>query len=456
MKKITPKDIERIKSSEFFDEEWYLDQYPDVAMTGLSPAEHYLKYGGFLRRDPSMHFSSSFHMDTRPLCEKHGMNPLLHYIKYKSAKWPQYSSLLWATHKLASKGHQEEAVTLADKYLPESLRYTKEVLLANHSIKKNDEKKWLFHVNNYLGNFGVEPITLSGDGHLLSRLSTKQLTRRKGGSLVTVIMPAWNAEETVRYAAESILNQTWENVELLIVDDASEDSTWTILKELEGKDSRVKIFRNKVNVGPYVSKNRALFNANGDYITGHDADDWAHPQRVENHIRFMEEDKNLRASLVYMIRVQPNGFFGHIGKVAGFSFDGVARKASISCMFERELLMTELGYWDSVRFGADSEMIARVKSLLGDRFSEFKTIGMICLDLETSLTNHSEHGVDKVSGISPIRKQYRDNWMGWHKDHLDEKNAYLDFPLKNRRYEADKRMVVDYDDVVKVISEDMR
>ena len=84
-----------------------------------------------------------------------------------------------------------------------------------------------------------------------------------------VMMPAWNSEDTLEAAAMSILDQTWQNLELLIVDDASHDDTWAVMEILARRDERVRITRNKVNVGPYVSKNVALGHARGDWITGH-------------------------------------------------------------------------------------------------------------------------------------------------------------------------------------------
>ena len=307
------------------------------------------------------------------------------------------------------------------------------------------------YLNSYLREFDIEPIKIEGDGHIISQFSTSTLRKVSSDKKISVLMPAWNAEETIEYSVRSILNQTWINIELLIVDDASQDNTWEVLKRIAKTDSRVKIFKNKLNVGPYVSKNKALKEATGYYVTGHDADDWAHPQRFEKHMRLIDEnDQEILASLTYMVRVQPDGFFGHIGKVTGFSFDGVARKASISCMFDRKVLQNTLGYWDSVRFGADSEMIARAKKTLGGAFAEFEQIGMICLDLETSLTNHSQHGVDKVKGVSPIRKKYRDSWMKWHEENLTKGSAFLDFPLKERRYSADREMQVTYLESLKV------
>ncbi len=115
-------------------------------------------------------------------------------------------------------------------------------------------------------------------------------------------------------------------------------------RDRSGSDARVRIQRNKVNVGPYVSKNVALSDAKGDYITGHDADDWAHPQRLEHHLReVLPNESAMRASLTHMVRIDPTGRFVRIGKVSIFSFDGVARVSSISYLFDRDLLTQRLG-----------------------------------------------------------------------------------------------------------------
>ena len=213
------------------------------------------------------------------------------------------------------------------------------------------------------------------------------------------------------------------------------------MQQLAQNDDRVKLIKNNCNVGPYVSKNIGLKNSTGYWVTGHDADDWAHPQRLEFQIS--ENNKlGLVGSLTYMIRMRPDGLFGHIGKITSFSFDGVARKASISGLFKRNIFVDELGFWDSVRFGADSELIARAEKIFDEKVKTIKQIGMICLDLESSLTNHPIHGVHKVHGISPIRAGYRNEWSKWHENVMTKKNAFLPFPQKDRRYQAEKSMVI--------------
>lgn len=310
----------------------------------------------------------------------------------------------------------EAGIAYAESHLPADLSYTAEILRANFAISRGSEKEWLKHLNSYLAEFGIAPLCLSAkEGSLLDRFTTAPLPPVTGGPVVTVIMPAWNAQDTVRAAARSVLNQTWRNLELIIVDDASEDGTWGVLQELAATDDRIRIMRNKVNVGPYVSKNIAMTWAKGDYVTGHDADDWAHPQRLESHLKeVLLANGAIKASLTYMVRMEPDGRFWRISNINGFSIDGVTRKSCISCLFDRSFLHEQLGSWDCIRFGADSEIINRAKTLLGDGYREFRQMGMICLEMENGLTNHAELGVDRVTGLSAVRLEYAANWRAWH------------------------------------------
>lgn len=448
---VEEKYIKKVKSSELFDPDWYVNQYPDVALTGLDPAYHFLKYGTLLTRDPGPNFSSAFYYDVKGWVKRQGMNPLLHLLSRNKPNLPKPDNVLWAANKIAYKGNYDLAIDIAKENLPEELHYTVELIKANKELSNEKEEGWLHCLNSYVKEFGVSPIQLKSgsDKDLLSRFYCENLNSVSDGELVSVIIPVWNSENTVYYAVDSILKQTWRNIEVIVIDDCSTDSTWSILKELKKNDSRVKIIKNKVNVGPYVSKNLGLMQAKGKYITGHDADDWAHPQRIEKHLELIKLNNYPRASLTHMVRVRPNGFFGHIGKITGFSFDGAARKASISCMFERDFINNVLGYWDSVRFGADSEMISRAEKLLGNEFQNFRQIGMICLDLVTSLTNHPDHGIrSNNGGLSDSRKNYRDSWVEWQNENLTIETAKLSFPQDNRRYAAAEEMQVSYEDQV--------
>ncbi|WP_372737908.1 hypothetical protein [Neptunomonas sp.] len=85
-RKKVENDIELILSSEFFDAEWYLSEYPDVAESTISPAEHYLRFGAAEQRFPGPLFSGAWYTETYPDVAESGINPLLHYIKFGRAE----------------------------------------------------------------------------------------------------------------------------------------------------------------------------------------------------------------------------------------------------------------------------------------------------------------------------------------------------------------------------------
>lgn len=107
--------------------------------------------------------------------------------------------------------------------------------------------------------------------------------------LVSVIMPAYNAEKYVEEAINSILNQTYKNFELIILDDASTDNTPLILKNLAKKDPRIRYIRNEKNLYIAGNRNKGISLAKGKYILWQDADDISLPNRIEKLLSFMEE-----------------------------------------------------------------------------------------------------------------------------------------------------------------------
>lgn len=437
------KDAETIRTSKYFDAAWYIKEYSDF-LGDIDPAEHFLQYASFLLLNPSENFITSFYLDTHPGAWQKKINHLIRFTEEKYQLRPAPTAVLYSTDKLFKEGKKHFAIQYAESFLPENLKFTANILRANLAIEENKESDWLKSFNAYTKNYETPPITLKkAKGSIFDRISVTEKTEIKTDkSLISVIMPAWNAEKTIEKSVESILNQTWSNLELIIIDDASTDGTWNLLNKIKEKDSRVKTLRNSINVGPYVSKNIGLSIAKGEWITGHDADDWAFPTRLELHIKSAIE-KNLFASIAHMIRMTPNGKFDHIGKIGSFSPDGVIRIASISCLFKHSELKEKLGFWDSVRFGADSELIARAELVLGENFGVLNQLSMICLSLEDSLTNNPITGVRTPTGLSPVRVKYRESWTKWHKDQSqDKRNFYLPFPQTARCYDAPNEMIV--------------
>ncbi len=107
--------------------------------------------------------------------------------------------------------------------------------------------------------------------------------------LVTVLLTAYNAEAFLAEALESIIQQTYPNMEILLVDDGSTDSSLAIMQEFQARDSRIRIDQHE-NMGITKSSNRALQMAQGDIIVRLDADDIMVPNRVEEQVKFLLEN----------------------------------------------------------------------------------------------------------------------------------------------------------------------
>lgn len=111
---------------------------------------------------------------------------------------------------------------------------------------------------------------------------------------ISVVMPLYNAEKYVQKTIHSILNQTYKDFELIIVDDCSTDNSVQVVESIQ--DNRIKFFCNEKNMGIAYTRNRALENSNGKYIAIMDDDDIAPAYRFEVAIQFME--KNLHIDVV--------------------------------------------------------------------------------------------------------------------------------------------------------------
>jgi len=107
--------------------------------------------------------------------------------------------------------------------------------------------------------------------------------------LISVLMATYNDENTILSAIKSIQNQTYKNLELFVLDDASTDNTFELLKSAADNDSRIKLLRNAKNMGLTKSLNLLIKSSNGDIIARHDADDISLPQRIDTQFTYMKK-----------------------------------------------------------------------------------------------------------------------------------------------------------------------
>lgn len=108
---------------------------------------------------------------------------------------------------------------------------------------------------------------------------------------VSIILPVYQGEKTVRIAVKSILKQTYKNIELIIVNDGSVDGTDELLSKMAKKYSQIKYIKNEENRGVYFSRNIGIKKSTGDFITMQDADDISDSLRIERSIGHITRGK---------------------------------------------------------------------------------------------------------------------------------------------------------------------
>ncbi len=112
---------------------------------------------------------------------------------------------------------------------------------------------------------------------------------------VSVLIVSYNAEKYIEKTVKSCLYQTYNNIEVLLLDNNSQDKTVEIVKKIALQDNRLNIFESKKNLGPYKGLNFLLEKAGGEYIAIQDHDDVWFPEKIEKQVKFLEKNKDFIA-----------------------------------------------------------------------------------------------------------------------------------------------------------------
>ena len=372
--------------------------------------------------------------------------------------WPPQNDLrlmlhLW-TSRMRGERNPETELNLISRYGNAEQRLIAELYRA--TVAADDESLWGDHVSRYLAQFELSPIGIRpGTGSRFARLAAASETTVPDGPKVSVIVAAFNAADTIAWSLGSILDQTWRNLDVIVVDDASCDGTWNRLKEIASRDPRVRILRNSVNVGPFVSRNRALPLACGTYLTGHDADDWAHPQRIERQFQRLQENPGSVAIANRMLRLSDKLRFRHFSVEGQGLLEDPTRLHPVSSLFQMQPFREQLGHWDAVRFSGDGELLKRAQVVFGSKILTTPLVTNLSLDVPTSIMNDPVHGRSNSPkrALSPTRVAYRNSYAKWHKT-LQPGYSRIDFPQAERLFDAPEVMIVEPAVIEKLLADD--
>ncbi len=207
-----------------------------------------------------------------------------------------------------------------------------------------------------------------------------------------VIMPVYNSEKTLDAAISSVLNQSYRNLRLFIIDDCSSDSSLNIAKKYLN-DSRVRLFKNNTNMGAYYSRNIGLYYAKKlewGYFTSHDSDDVSFEHR---YLKIITEIK--RSSVIV-------GVEDRVRRIDFYTNRFIREHGGECHAVFKKIVFDNLGYFESVRFGADWEHWERSLA-----WSSLRGFSLISID--TVLGNsyvHENNLTVLIPGRSKARRLY--------------------------------------------------
>ncbi|MFV0244966.1 MAG: FkbM family methyltransferase [Qingshengfaniella sp.] len=221
----------------------------------------------------------------------------------------------------------------------------------------------LEQVNQMYRDAGLAPVTFAdpGKGFTFGNFRAAPVARVEDGPLISVLVPVYNASAFLETAITSLLAQSWDNLEIIAVDDASSDDSWAKLERLSAGDPRLRIFRNDSNLGAYPTRNRALAEAKGEIITVHDSDDWSHPQMLEVQAKALLSNPELKITFSAMVRVRHDMTFTLRPERNNLEY---VHRSYPSLMLRRDHLAA-LDRWDGISANADDELVQRARAAWG-------------------------------------------------------------------------------------------
>lgn len=148
--------------------------------------------------------------------------------------------------------------------------------------------------------------------------------------LISVVIPTYNCEHFIEETLESVINQTYRNLEIILVDDKSKDSTALKIENFLHKDHRIKLLKNEKNSGVSISRNRGIQEASGIYIALLDGDDLWVTDKIEQQLKLAQETK---ADIIY----SSYSLIDEKGKDLGREFR-VPRKTSLEDMLKKSVI----------------------------------------------------------------------------------------------------------------------
>lgn len=313
---------------------------------------------------------------------------------------------------LLDAGCTEEAAKIAETIPRESPRLKAEVMLleSNIALRGGDQALATQRLSDAFAAFGMEPVTRRDAASHLSPQNLTASIQQVSGRLpkTSILVSCFNAEQTIGAALASLQAQSHRDIEIIVVDDCSTDNSVEIVSAIAAADPRIRLIPLSANGGAYMSRNTALALATGEFVLAHDADDWAHPRKVERLVSYLQSHRDLIAVRGEWIRFAPD---------TGVLHRTTYIRQDVSSMtFRREATLGKAGYFDIARINADSEYMYRLQRLFGEKsVGDLHEMLSVAAYAPNSLSRSADTQIDIHTGVyAPLRAAYRRAYFSWH------------------------------------------
>ncbi|MFC0266584.1 glycosyltransferase family A protein [Kushneria aurantia] len=459
---------------------WYRQRYDDVARAGASPLLHYIRSGraegrqprplSAMALEPALHAPEDDAAHQRALAElealRHDDNALeADYACWVLARWhaanqrwcraaeiltargpghwqmpAHYGPRLLALEALLHSGQWQAAQAACLRLLRDAPDYADaclamaNLLAAQAPVGSQAERSmpWetlrLRWVNRALRPAGLQAIELADASRplLLDNLRGEPPARSANGEsqpLISVIVPVYNAEAVLACALRSLRDQTHDNLEILVIDDASTDGSAGLAASFAEQDARFRLIRQSGNQGTYAARNRGLRESRGAYFTVHDSDDWSHPQKIALQLSALQANAGWQACRSSWVRCTDRLEFGGWLMERGWVYPNTS-----SLLFRRSVFET-IGFWDRVRVNADTEYLNRTRAAFGAR-----AVGEVLPGVPLSFGRMTQDSLSRDSAthrrteFGGVRRVYHEASLKWHAEASREALYLSEFP----------------------------
>lgn len=281
---------------------------------------------------------------------------------------------------------------------------------------------WLEQLNGLFERNGYAKVTLDQNSSYapLDRLHGVSI-KRVDGPMVSVLVPTFRGGKLLKTALSSLLEQSWQNIEIIVVDDCSGEEFEQSLIDAERMSPKIKVLRQKENLGAYCARNAALAIAQGEYITVHDDDDWSHPDKIATQVRHLLDNPKVPGNMSLHARSTDELKFLRINNNPQFA------QANFSSLMVRRELFDEIGAWDTVNRGGDAEFRDRIVTRFGQ---PIQSVGDVPLSFTRTREGSLTAGEMSRGYIDPSRLLYLASYTKWHGEFKENPKSLRRGPVR--------------------------